>query len=79
MTSYGFQGPQALCIFVAAAAGALFFLQTNTLLDFWNTRFVDFVICNRFQGPLVEKIEIWSIYQNDYASKTPIEILYRKA
>ena len=47
-------------------------------MDFWNMYFVDFVISERFQGPLVKKIKILIICSNDYASKTRIEILYKK-
>ena len=36
------------------AVGLLFF-EKNTFLDFWNMYFVDFVISERFQGPLVKK------------------------
>ena len=38
------------------AAGAVF-SSKNTPLDFWNMYFVDFVISERFQGPLVKKLE----------------------
>jgi hypothetical protein len=57
---------------------ALFFSSKNTPLDFWNMYFVDFVISERFQGPLVKKLKRWIICSNDYASKTRIEILYKK-
>ena len=40
---------------------ASFFFEKNTFLDFWNMYFVDFVISERFQGPLVKKIKIWPI------------------
>ena len=60
------------------ACRRLLFSSENTPLDFWNMYVVDFVISERFQGPLVNKIKIWIICSNDYARKTRIEILYKK-
>ena len=37
----------------AGGRSGFFFLEKNTFLDFWNMYFVNFVISERFQGPLV--------------------------
>ena len=42
----------------AGGRSGFFFFEKNTFLDFWNMYFVDFVISERFQGPLVKKIKI---------------------
>ena len=42
----------------AVGRSGFFFFEKNTFLDFWNMYFVDFVISERFQGPLVKKIKI---------------------
>ena len=65
----------ALCVCVAVATGICSW--KNTPLDVWNMYFVEFVIVKQFVGgsPGKKNIKIWSIFSNDYASKTRIEIM----
>ena len=52
--------------------------QKKHALDFVSMYFICFVICKRFQCPLVKKIQMWPIWSNDYARKTRIEIQCKK-
>ena len=57
------------------------FSSKNMPREFWNMYFVDVMTSERFQGPLIKqtnKRKQHIVCSNDYASKTRIEILYKK-
>ena len=53
-------------------------LRKKHVLDFVSMYFMCFVIFKRFQCPLINKIQIWPIWSNDYARKTRIEMQCKK-